>query len=54
MKKEQLDDRDTDSKKGSCKRLDQRTERVLLSYIEDNYGRMACTRIGKIWSLKEG
>jgi hypothetical protein len=54
MTKEQLDDRDTDSKKGSCKRLDQRTERVLLSYIRDNCDRTACTRIGKIWSLKEG
>jgi hypothetical protein len=28
MKREQLDDRDTDSKKDSCTRLDQRTERV--------------------------
>jgi hypothetical protein len=54
MKKEQLDDRDTDSKKDSCTRLDQRTERVYLSYIKDNYDRMTCTRIGKIWSMKEG
>jgi hypothetical protein len=54
MNKEQLDDKDIDSKKDSCKRLDQRTERVLLSYIKDNCDRTACTRIGKFWSLKEG
>jgi hypothetical protein len=45
MKKEQLDDRDTDSK---IVAEDWHKE------LKDNYGWVASTRIGKIWSLKEG